>query len=140
MKHHLSRGFTLIELMVIILIIGLLAGFVAPNVFQVGESAKIKTAGIQIKALLVNLDRYRLDNNTFPSTEQGLRALIEKPTVPPIPTSWAKGGYIRGKSIPKDPWSREYQYLNSNGTIFLYSQGPNKDSDDDDIGNKATQE
>ena len=137
-QHHSLRGFTLIELMVIILIIGILASFVAPMVFQTGEDAKKKVAAAEIEKILNILERYRLSNGTYPSTEQGLKALVEKPTTPPIPTAWQKGGYI--KRLPKDPWKREYQYLNTDGTIYLYSQGPKKDSEDDDIGNKASQE
>ncbi|VAW73444.1 General secretion pathway protein G [hydrothermal vent metagenome] len=134
-----SRGFTLIELMVIILIIGLLAGFVAPKVFQTGEDAKRKIAATDIDNIITILDRYKLSNGAYPSTEQGLKALIEKPTTPPIPTNWQKGGYVR--KLPRDPWARPYQYLNTGSdSIYLYSQGPKKDSEDDDIGNKVSEE
>ncbi len=139
MNQHPSRGFTLIELMVIILIIGLLAGFVAPKVFQTGEDAKKKIAVTDIASIMTILDRYRLTNGAYPSTEQGLKALVEKPTTPPIPTNWQKGGYVQ--KLPRDPWANEYQYLNTgNGAIYLYSQGPKKDTEDDDIGNKASEE
>jgi len=139
MNQHPSRGFTLIELMVIILIIGLLAGFVAPKVFQTGEDAKRKAVVIEIAKITTILDLYRVNNGAYPSTEQGLKALVEKPTTPPIPTNWQKGGYV--KRLPVDPWSRKYQYLNTgDGSIYVYSQGPKKDTEDDDIGNKASEE
>lgn len=107
MPPHRS-GFTLLELLVVIIVLGLLAGLVAPQIFgRVGE-AKVTTARTQMALLGTALDSYRLDNGMYPTTEQGLAALREKPTREPIPTNW-KGPYLR-KDIPLDPWDRPYQY------------------------------
>jgi len=102
------QGFTLLELLVVIIVLGLLAGLVAPQIFgRVGE-AKVTTAQTQMALLGTALDSYRLDNGLYPTSEQGLAALREKPTREPIPTNW-KGPYLR-KDIPLDPWTRPYQY------------------------------
>jgi general secretion pathway protein G len=102
------RGFTLIEILVVIVVIAILATLVAPNVFQHVGAAKDATAKSQIEMLGAALDAYRLDNGRYPSTEQGLVALWEKPTVDP-PTNW-KAPYLR-KPVPVDPWGRAYVYL-----------------------------
>ncbi len=100
-----SRGFTLLELLVVMVIIGLLAGYVAPRYFsQVGKS-EVKTAMAQINALEKALDTYRLDIGRYPSTEQGLAALVNKPQNEP---KW-QGPYL-AKAVPLDPWGRPYQY------------------------------
>jgi len=101
-------GFTLLELLVVIIVLGLLAGLVAPQIFgRVGE-AKVTTARTQMTLLGTALDSYRLDNGIYPTSEQGLVALRVKPTREPIPSNW-KGPYLR-KDIPLDPWDRPYQY------------------------------
>ena len=103
-----SRGFTLLELLVVIIVLGLLAGLVAPQIFgRVGE-AKITTARTQMSLVGTALDSYRLDNGAYPTTEQGLQALREKPTREPIATNW-RGPYLR-KEVPLDPWGRAYVY------------------------------
>lgn len=103
-----SRGFTLLELLVVIIVLGLLAGLVAPQIFgRVGE-AKVTTARTQMALVGTALDSYRLDNGAYPSTEQGLQALREKPTREPIATNW-RGPYLR-KEVPLDPWGRAYVY------------------------------
>ncbi len=103
------RAFTLIELIVVIVVLGLLAGLVAPQIFgHVGE-AKSVTAKTQLALLSTALDGYRLDTGRYPNTVQGLAALREKPTVEPIPTLW-RGPYLR-RDVPLDPWGRPYVYV-----------------------------
>ena len=103
-----SRGFTLLELLVVIIVLGLLAGLVAPQIFgRVGE-AKVTTARTQMSLVGTALDSYRLDNGAYLTTEQGLQALREKPTREPIATNW-RGPYLR-KEVPLDPWGRAYVY------------------------------
>jgi len=101
-------GFTLLELVVVIIVLGLLAGIVAPQVISRLSEAKSTTARTQIEALSVALDGYRLDNGSYPTTEQGLAALREKPTRTPVPANW-RGPYLR-KGVPLDPWGRPYLY------------------------------
>lgn len=103
-----SRGFTLLELLVVIIVLGLLAGLVAPQIFgRVGE-AKSTTASTQMALIGTALDSYRLDNGAYPTTEQGLQALREKPTREPQATNW-RGPYLR-KDVPLDPWGHPYAY------------------------------
>ena len=101
-------GFTLLELVVVIIVLGLLAGLVAPQIFGRVSEARITTARTQIELLGVALDNYRLDNGMYPTTEQGLAALREKPARGPVPSNW-RGPYLR-KDLPVDPWKRPYQY------------------------------
>ncbi|HEX4684757.1 MAG TPA: type II secretion system major pseudopilin GspG [Gemmatimonadaceae bacterium] len=131
-------GFTLIEILVVIVVIAILATLVAPNIFQHVGAAKDATAKSQIEMLSAALDAYRLDNGHYPSTEQGLNSLWEKPTIDP-PPNW-RGPYLR-KPVPPDPWQRPYIYLfpgqqNVNGYDLL-SYGldgkPGGDGEDADI-------
>ena len=101
-------GFTLLELVVVIIVLGLLAGIVAPQIINRLSEAKSTTAKTQIELLSVALDGYRLDNGSYPTTEQGLAALRERPTRPPVPANW-RGPYLR-KDVPLDPWGRPYLY------------------------------
>ena len=101
-------GFTLLELVVVIIVLGLLAGIVAPQIINRLSEAKSTTARTQIELLSVALDGYRLDNGSYPTTEQGLAALREKPTRAPVPSNW-RGPYLR-KAVPLDPWGRAYLY------------------------------
>jgi general secretion pathway protein G len=103
MNRPKKRGFTLIEILVVIVVIAILATLVAPNVFQ-----HVSTAKSQIEMLSTALDAYRLDNGGYPTTQQGLEALITKPTIDP-PATW-RGPYLR-KEIPLDPWNEPYVYL-----------------------------
>jgi general secretion pathway protein G len=101
-------GFTLLELIVVIIVLGLLAGIVAPQIIGRLSEAKSTTAKTQIELLSVALDGFRLDNGSYPTTDQGLAALRERPTRPPLPANW-RGPYLR-KAVPLDPWGRPYFY------------------------------
>src|SRR2546429_9993100 len=102
------RGFTLIEVLVVIIVLGLLAALVGPRILGRVSEAKSATARTQIDLLGVALDNYRLDNGMYPATEQGLEALQEKPTREPVPLNWP-GPYLK-KAVPLDPWGRPYLY------------------------------
>ena len=119
------RGFTLIELLVVIIVLGLLAGLVGPRIVGHVSEAKSATARTQIELLGVALDSYRLDNGSYPTTEQGLAALEQKPTRNPVPANW-RGPYLK-KDVPDDPWGRPYVYVSpgkENPTSYdLYSLG-----------------
>lgn len=118
-----QKGFTLIEIMVVLIIIGLLAGIVVPRLMGRTDEAKITKTQVQIKNIGSALDLYKLDNGVYPATEQGLAALVEKPTVGEIPRSWKEGGYL--DKIPKDPWGGNYIYLSPgvHGDYDIYSYG-----------------
>lgn len=105
-----ARGMTLIEIMVVITILGLIATVVTVNVLDRLDEAKISTAKTQIKSLEQALDQYRRDNGTYPSTEQGLQALVEKPSIGRIPKRYPPKGYIKGGKVPQDPWACDYVY------------------------------
>lgn len=135
-RTHTQSGFTLLELLVVMVIIGLLAGYVGPKYFsQVGKS-EVKTAKAQIDALDKALDQYRLDNGRYPTTEQGLAALMTKPANAP---RW-EGPYLK-KAVPSDPWGNAYVYKQpgSRGEYDLMSYGkdgqPGGSDQDADIGN-----
>lgn len=105
----LQRGFTLIEIMVVVLIIGLLAGVAVPIVMDRLDQANVQKARADFKALQTALKLYRIDNFNYPSTEQGLEALVSKPTTAPIPRNYKSNGYL--ENLPKDPWGNNYQYM-----------------------------
>lgn len=119
------RGFTLIEIMVVIAILALLAALVAPRIIGRSDDAKIADAKVQIKNLETALKLYKLDNGVFPSTEQGLAALVAKPTVGVIPKNYKAEGYIESKKVPQDPWGNDFAYLSpgEHGDYDLYSLG-----------------
>lgn len=106
-----ARGFTLIELMVVIVILGILAGLVLPRFMGRTEEAKRTKARLQIENLESALKLYKLDNGAYPTTEQGLDALVKKPSTGMVPNSWREGGYLEKSQIPPDPWARPYVYL-----------------------------
>ena len=140
---HRSEGFTLIEIMAVVLIIGMLSGIVGFAVFQQVDKARVVTARAQISRLESSLELYSMDNGRFPSSEQGLDALINKPSGSPEPTNYQPGGYLKGGELPKDPWGFEFQYANpgaNNAESFdLWSFGKDGttggDELDADIGN-----
>ncbi|NAS62897.1 type II secretion system protein GspG, partial [Pseudomonas syringae pv. actinidiae] len=112
-----QRGFTLLEIMVVIVILGVLASLVVPNLMGNKEKADRQKAISDIVALESALDMYKLDNSRYPTTEQGLGALVKKPTTPPEPRSYPQDGYIR--RLPQDPWGAEYQLVSPGRTVRL---------------------
>lgn len=118
-----SKGFTLIEIMVVMVILGLLVAIVAPNIMGRSDQAKVTVAETQLSNIANALDLYRLDNSHYPSTQQGLEALVRRPSGSPEPRNWNADGYL--KSVPEDPWGNEYQYVSpgTEGPYDLYSFG-----------------
>ena len=108
---HKDQGFTLIELMVVIIILGILAMWVAPKIMSRPGEARQDKARLDIQNLETALKLYKLDNTTYPSTEQGLQALVEMPETGTIPKKWKKGGYLEKDRVPKDPWGNDFIYL-----------------------------
>jgi general secretion pathway protein G len=123
--HRPARGFTLIEIMVVITILGILAALIVPRVVGRTDDARIAAAKQDIASLMQALKLYRLDNGAYPTTEQGLRSLLTKPTIEPLPQNWKQGGYLERSTTPKDPWGNEYKYLNPGlkGEIDVFSYG-----------------
>ncbi|MBI5179343.1 MAG: type II secretion system major pseudopilin GspG [Nitrospinae bacterium] len=119
-----ERGFTLIEIMVVVVILALLAGIIIPKIVSRPEEARRAKAAIQIKEMEAALSLFKIDNGFYPSTEQGLEALVTKPASGEIPKHWKEDGYL--KKAPKDPWDREYVYLSpgEHGDFDLISYGP----------------
>ncbi len=119
------RGFTLIEIMVVIVILALLAALVGPKLMGRTDDAKVTDARVQIKNIETALKLYKLDNGSYPTTEQGLNALVAKPTVGLIPKNYKDGGYLESKKIPRDPWGNEYLFISpgEHGDYDLYSYG-----------------
>ena len=136
-----NRGFTLIELMVVIIILGILAMWVAPKIMSRPEQAKQVKAQLDIQNLETALKLYKLDNGKYPSTEQGLQALVEKPETGNIPGKWKDGGYLEKGRVPKDPWGNEFIYLSPGlkGDFDIISYGadgaPGGEKEDKDINN-----
>ena len=131
------RGFSFIEVMVVIIILGLLSSIVGVYLFDSAEQAKADATKTQIKGLETALDLYRLHNSSYPSGEQGLKALLEKPEVGVIPKNW-NGPYLRGNNLPEDGWGSPYRYLSVNGKnyeiISLGADGTDGGTDlDEDI-------
>ncbi|MFM8588890.1 MAG: type II secretion system major pseudopilin GspG [Limnohabitans sp.] len=131
-----TRGFTLIELMVVLAIIGVLAALIVPNVLGRADEARVTAARTDVGQLMQALKLYRLDNQRYPSNEQGLQALIARPTAEPVPVNWKP--YL--EKLPRDPWGRPYQYLNPGlkGEVDVLSLGadgqPGGDGFNADIG------
>jgi general secretion pathway protein G len=139
-----SSGFTLIELMVVIVILGILAGLIIPRIMGRPEEARQMKAQVQIESIETALRLYKLDNGSYPSTEQGLQALVEAPTVGELPRAWREGGYLEKGKIPNDPWGNEYVYLSPgvHGDYDLSSYGaegqPGGEGKDKDINSWDT--
>jgi general secretion pathway protein G len=123
MKNTQKRNaFTLIEIMVVIIILGLLAAFVIPNITGKSEEAKQKLVCVQMKSLAEGLKMFKIDNGSYPTTEEGIAALITNPSNDTYP-SYSKNGYLEGKNLPKDPWNHPYIYLNDGTAFDLVSLG-----------------
>jgi general secretion pathway protein G len=106
-----AKGFTLIELLVVVLIIAILATYVGINVAKEPGKARVTTAIAQIKTFRQALEMYRMEQGRLPSQEQGIRALCEKPILPPVPQSYPADGYMESRKLPLDPWGHEYVYI-----------------------------
>lgn len=128
-----SDGFTLIEVMVVVVILGILAAVVVPKIMSRPEQARIVKAKQDILAIESALDLYKLDNGFYPSTDQGLAALMTKPTIDPLPRNWKSDGYLQ--QLPMDPWGQPYQYLNDNETCRIFSYGAKGKEANSTIGN-----
>jgi general secretion pathway protein G len=128
------RGFTLIELMVVIVILGILAGLIVPRIMGRPEEAKQLKAKMQIESLETALKLYKLDNGMYPDTEQGLQALIEQPETGIVPKNWRKQGYLEKGRLPKDPWGNEFVYLSpgAHGDYDIISYGADGVPDGED--------
>lgn len=129
-----NQGFTLIELLVVLVIIGILAGYVGPRIMGHPEDAKRTMATAQMSSLETALETYKLDNGAYPSTEQGLQALVEAPSVGKLPPKWRKGGYMKKGKVPKDPWGNEYIYLSpgTHNDFDIVSYGSDGESGGED--------
>lgn len=136
-----TSGFTLIEVMVVVVILGILAAIVVPRIMDRPDEARITKVRNDIRALESALNLYRLDNFRYPTTDQGLRALVERPTGQPEARNWRAGGYI--DRLPNDPWGNPYQYVHPgrHGEIDIYSYGadgrPGGEGINAEIGNWA---
>lgn len=119
---HKTKGFTLIEVMVVVVILAILGAIVIPKIMSRPEQAKLVKAKQDIMAIESAMDLYKLDNGTYPTNDQGIAALVTKPTTPPVPSNW--NGYL--KQVPVDPWGNSYHYDNpgKHGDIDIYSYGP----------------
>ena len=129
-----KRGFTLIEIMVVLVILGVMAALVVPRVLGRAEDARKVAAKSDIASLMNALKLYNLDNMRYPTNQQGLEALVKRPTVAPIPTTYKDGGYL--DKLPTDPWGNQYQYQNpgKHGEIDVYSFGADGQSSAGDSG------
>ena len=135
----ICRGFTLIEVLVVVAILGILAAIVVPRIMDRPDEAKRVAAKADVAAIVQALKLYRLDNGNYPTTDQGLIALVQRPTTAPIPPNWKQGGYL--DKLPRDPWGSDYQYLSPGvrGEIDVFSLGADRarggEGNAADIGN-----
>ncbi|MBW1712149.1 MAG: type II secretion system major pseudopilin GspG [Deltaproteobacteria bacterium] len=138
MSKSRQRGITIIELLVVLTILAILAGLIVPRVMDRPEQARRTKAALQIEALEGALKLYKLDNGRYPTTEQGLAALVEQPVEEPVPENWREGGYLEKGQLPVDPWGRQFKYLSpgaNNPEFDLWSTGP--DGEDGGEGKDA---
>lgn len=140
LRRQAQKGFTLIEIMIVIIIIGVLATLVIPNVMSRPDEARVVSARHDVSTLVQALKLYKLDNGRYPTTEQGLNSLVRKPAAEPVPRNWKMGGYL--DKLPLDPWGSQYQYNNPgthNNEIDVYSLGADGKmggtGNDEEIGN-----
>ena len=142
MRYHKSEGqhgFTLIELMVVIVILGILAGLIIPRIMGRPEEARRMKARVQIESIETALKLYKLDNGSYPTTEQGLQALVEAPEIGQLARNWREGGYLEKGRVPRDPWDNDYVYLSpgAHDDYDLISYGadgePDGEGDNQDI-------
>ena len=140
-----QRGFTLIELMVVIVILGILAGLIVPRIMGRPEEARRMKARVQMESIETALKLYKLDNGNYPSTDQGLEALVQPPSVGQLPKKWREGGYLEKGKVPKDPWDNDYVYLSPglHGDYDITSYGadaqPGGEGKDEDINSWETE-
>ncbi len=133
-----QRGFTLIEVMIVVVILGVLAAYIVPKIMGRPDEARIVAAKQGIASIVQALKMYRLDNLRYPTTEQGLQALVQRPSIAPAPSNWKGNGYL--ERLPNDPWGQPYQYLQPglHGEIDVMSLGadgaPGGEGNDADIG------
>ena len=128
-----AAGFTLIEVMVVVVILGILAALIVPKIMSRPEQARRVRVKQDILTIQSALDLYKLDNGFYPSTDQGLQALVTKPTTPPNPRNWKSDGYLQ--EAPVDPWGEAYQYLNDDDKLRIFSYGPKGKDGNSEIGN-----
>ena len=132
------KGFTLVEVLVVVVILGLLAALVVPRVVGRGEEAKRTAAAVQIREIEQALEMYRLDSSLYPSTAQGIEALVSKPSIPPEPRKYREGGYLR--KLPADPWGSPFVYRRpgDHGEYDLFSLGADGEEGGDGPGKDIT--
>jgi len=133
MNYRQVSGFTLIEVMVVVVILGILAAVVIPKIMSRPEQARLVKVKQDISAIQSALDLYKLDNGIYPSTDQGLQALVSRPSTPPIPRDWKSDGYLQ--DLPIDPWGLAYQYMNDSDKVRIFSFGPKGRDGNSEIGN-----
>lgn len=138
MKRKPQSGFTLIEVMVVVVILGILAAMIVPKIMSRPDEARAAAARTDIASIMQALKLYKLDNRRYPTTEQGLNSLVRKPEAAPVPDNWKQGGYV--ERLPMDPWGKPYQYLapGLHGEVDVFSFGadsqPGGEGVDADIG------
>lgn len=130
-RRNNERGFTLIELMVVIVILGILAGLIVPRIMGRPDEARRAKARIQMESIETALKLYKLDNGNYPTTEQGLQALVEPPGAGNLAKNWRQGGYLEKGKVPKDPWDNDFVYISpgAHGDYDLISRGADGEPD-----------
>lgn len=140
-KRTKQKGFTLLEVMIVIAILGMIVGMVVPNLMGSSDQAKLQATAIEVKNLQSVLDMYKLNAGRYPSTEQGLEALVSMPDLEPVPRNYPPQGYL--ERVPVDKWGNEYQYISPGemGIYDLFSMGPDGQAGtEDDVGNWNAQD